>query len=289
MPLDPIRQVTLLSRSCSHAAGAPGHRRRVGGPEGPGHRRSRAAPRSSRSATRSALPPPPRCTGSVAMAGRCSARCSSTSGTGPASPRCRRRSPADFIEQLPWRAELELWEPWLTPTLPEGLRAPELHAIVEMHDERAAVWMEDVDEAPCRLDAGPLRARGVPARPLERAHHRTRGARPVDAAPGLRAADVRRERRRLPGSDAARRRRALGTPLAGRARRPARGAARAGRRHPGDAGPDGPVRCSACRTATPARRTCWCPPRTPTPSSSSTSRSGRRTRSGSTSASSWWG
>jgi len=55
---------------------------------------------------------------------------------------------SDFLEQLPWRVELELWEPWLTPTLPEGLRAPELHVIVEMDDDRAAVWTEDVDEAP---------------------------------------------------------------------------------------------------------------------------------------------
>ena len=54
----------------------------------------------------------------------------------------------DFVEQLPWRAELELWDPWLTPTLPDGFRPPALHAIVEMPDERAAVWMEDVDEAP---------------------------------------------------------------------------------------------------------------------------------------------
>jgi hypothetical protein len=53
----------------------------------------------------------------------------------------------DFMVQLPWRVELELWEPWLTPTLPQGLRAPTLHALVEMPDERAAVWMEDVDEA----------------------------------------------------------------------------------------------------------------------------------------------
>lgn len=54
----------------------------------------------------------------------------------------------DFIAELPWRVELELWEPWHLATLPEGLRAAELLALVEMPDERAAVWMEDVDEIP---------------------------------------------------------------------------------------------------------------------------------------------
>ena len=54
----------------------------------------------------------------------------------------------DFIAQLPWRVELELWEPWHLTTLPEGMRAPELLALVEMPDDRAAVWMEDVDESP---------------------------------------------------------------------------------------------------------------------------------------------
>lgn len=60
----------------------------------------------------------------------------------------------DFVDQLPWRAELDLWEPWLVATLPRGLRPPVLHRIVEMPDDRAAVWMEDVLEAPlsCELD-----------------------------------------------------------------------------------------------------------------------------------------
>jgi hypothetical protein len=53
----------------------------------------------------------------------------------------------DFVEQLPWRAELDLWEPWVVATLPEGLRPPTLHALVEMPDDRAAVWMEDVVES----------------------------------------------------------------------------------------------------------------------------------------------
>ena len=58
----------------------------------------------------------------------------------------------DFVEQLPWRAELALWEPRVLATLPDGLRAPTLHALVEMPDERAAVWMEDVVEEPSPWD-----------------------------------------------------------------------------------------------------------------------------------------
>jgi hypothetical protein len=53
---------------------------------------------------------------------------------------------ADFVDQLPWRAELDLWQPWEVATMPEGLRPPTLHALVELPDERAAVWMEDVVE-----------------------------------------------------------------------------------------------------------------------------------------------
>src|SRR5690349_9568327 len=32
----------------------------------------------------------------------------------------------DFVDQLPWRAELALWEPRVLATLPDGLRAPTL-------------------------------------------------------------------------------------------------------------------------------------------------------------------
>ena len=58
----------------------------------------------------------------------------------------------DFVEQLPWRAELALWEPRVLVTLPDGLRAPTRHALVEMPDQRAAVWMEDVAEDPTPWD-----------------------------------------------------------------------------------------------------------------------------------------
>ena len=58
----------------------------------------------------------------------------------------------DFVEQVPWRAELALWEPRVLATLPDGLRAPTRHALVELPDERAAVWMEDVAEDPTPWD-----------------------------------------------------------------------------------------------------------------------------------------
>ena len=60
----------------------------------------------------------------------------------------------DFQEQLPWRAELVLWEPRVAATMPEGLRPPTLHALAELPDDRAAVWMEDVveDSSPWDLD-----------------------------------------------------------------------------------------------------------------------------------------
>ncbi|HET9422946.1 MAG TPA: aminoglycoside phosphotransferase [Nocardioides sp.] len=52
----------------------------------------------------------------------------------------------DFVAQFPWRSELDLWEPWEVATMPAGLRPPVLHRLVEMPDERASVWMEDVVE-----------------------------------------------------------------------------------------------------------------------------------------------
>jgi hypothetical protein len=53
-----------------------------------------------------------------------------------------------FAATYPWRSELELWEEPYVSTLPEGLRPPELHGVVDLGDDRLAVWMEDVVEAP---------------------------------------------------------------------------------------------------------------------------------------------
>ena len=49
-----------------------------------------------------------------------------------------------FVEQFPWRSELELWDEAYLSRLPDGLRAPVLHGVVELGDDRVMVWMEDV-------------------------------------------------------------------------------------------------------------------------------------------------
>ena len=51
---------------------------------------------------------------------------------------------AHFIETFPWRSELELWDPRVLASLPDGLRAPVLHRLVELPDDRVAIWQEDV-------------------------------------------------------------------------------------------------------------------------------------------------
>lgn len=61
---------------------------------------------------------------------------------------------AQFVEDFPWRAELALWDSRVQACLPEGLRSPVLHRLVELPDDRAAVWMEDVVEHPSPWDLG---------------------------------------------------------------------------------------------------------------------------------------
>jgi hypothetical protein len=56
----------------------------------------------------------------------------------------------DFIQSFPWRAELSAWDPEFVAALPPGLRVPVLYRLVELDDDRLAVWMEDV-----RVDATP--------------------------------------------------------------------------------------------------------------------------------------
>lgn len=53
---------------------------------------------------------------------------------------------AHFAADFPWRCEVELWDPAVLATLPPGLRAPVLHRVVELPDDRLAVWQEDVAE-----------------------------------------------------------------------------------------------------------------------------------------------
>ncbi len=49
-----------------------------------------------------------------------------------------------FAAELPWRTELELWDPLVQASLPGGLRSPRLLASVDLGDDRIAAWQEDV-------------------------------------------------------------------------------------------------------------------------------------------------
>ena len=52
---------------------------------------------------------------------------------------------ADFLGIFPWRAELTAWDPTFSAHLPAGLRVPELYRVVELPEDRVAVWMEDIE------------------------------------------------------------------------------------------------------------------------------------------------
>lgn len=53
----------------------------------------------------------------------------------------------EFAAEFPWCSELELWDPAVQASLPEGLRSPVLHGVVDLGDDRLAVWQEDVATA----------------------------------------------------------------------------------------------------------------------------------------------
>lgn len=56
---------------------------------------------------------------------------------------------ADFIRQIPWRLEIAvLTSAPLAALLPDGLRLAKSYRIDEYDDERATLWMENVDLAP---------------------------------------------------------------------------------------------------------------------------------------------
>jgi hypothetical protein len=59
-----------------------------------------------------------------------------------------------FAADFPWRSETELWDPRVQASLPPGLRSPVLHRLVELPDDRLALWQEDIAAAPesCDLD-----------------------------------------------------------------------------------------------------------------------------------------
>jgi len=52
---------------------------------------------------------------------------------------------AHFLTNFPWRAELSAWEPTFAAHLPPGLRVPILYRVVELGDDRVAVWMENIE------------------------------------------------------------------------------------------------------------------------------------------------
>lgn len=80
----------------------------------------------------------------------------------------------EMLRMFPWRAELDTREQ-VRPVLPEGLRVPEVYYVDDLGDDRAAVWMENVDVDPspwsvetyahCAYLLGVLAARRRPGRP----------------------------------------------------------------------------------------------------------------------------
>jgi hypothetical protein len=53
----------------------------------------------------------------------------------------------EFVAEFPWRSELVLWDPEFCGRMPQGLRPPVLHGLVELPDDRVMVWMEDVEQS----------------------------------------------------------------------------------------------------------------------------------------------
>ncbi len=64
--------------------------------------------------------------------------------------------PAEFHEQalaqLPWQTEPMVYRSDLGERLPEGLRIPTAHAVIDLDDESAALWLEAVDTVPVVWD-----------------------------------------------------------------------------------------------------------------------------------------
>jgi hypothetical protein len=57
-----------------------------------------------------------------------------------------------FAAEFPWRTEIELWDPRVQASLPDGLRAPVLHRLVDLPDDRLSLWQENVVEATTAWD-----------------------------------------------------------------------------------------------------------------------------------------
>jgi hypothetical protein len=55
----------------------------------------------------------------------------------------------NFVQNLPWRLEIAVHQSTLASLLPDGLRLPALYRLdIDDDDERAALWMENVIQAP---------------------------------------------------------------------------------------------------------------------------------------------
>ncbi|QIK65735.1 hypothetical protein G7072_04710 [Nocardioides sp. HDW12B] len=59
----------------------------------------------------------------------------------------------EFADTFPWRTELELWDPRVQASLPDSLRSPALHELIELEEDRIAVWQEDVALVPGDIGA----------------------------------------------------------------------------------------------------------------------------------------
>lgn len=53
----------------------------------------------------------------------------------------------EFLEMFPWRQELGLWDEPFLATMPDGLRAPNRHALIDLGDDCLALWLEHVTES----------------------------------------------------------------------------------------------------------------------------------------------
>ncbi len=83
------------------------------------------------------------------------------------------------IARFPWRTEADVYASSLVRDLPDGLRAPLIHAIDDLGDDRVRIWMEDLPHTTAAWDAGRYAAA---ARRLGRLAGRTvRDGLPVDA------------------------------------------------------------------------------------------------------------
>lgn len=52
----------------------------------------------------------------------------------------------DFIDNMPWRLEIAVHRSGIADILPDGLRLPTAYRIDEHEDDRAVLWMENVDQ-----------------------------------------------------------------------------------------------------------------------------------------------